>query len=105
MEVDKIKIKAQERVRELKEFYQHLFVYLIINVVFTFLSNYFNIVIKIYGDLKISNKFTENGFEYYSLWGIWGVVLLIDAFRVFGIRRFLGKDWEERKIKELINKE
>ncbi|WP_093668306.1 2TM domain-containing protein [Tenacibaculum sp. MAR_2009_124] len=79
--------------------------YVIINIVFMFLSNYFNIVIKIYGDLKISNRFTENGFEHYTLWGIWGVVLIIDAFRVFGLSKFLGKEWEERKIKELINKD
>lgn len=34
----------------------------------------------------------------------WGIGLLIHAFSVFGTKMFL-KDWEEKKIKELMEKD
>ncbi|SEE44615.1 2TM domain-containing protein [Tenacibaculum sp. MAR_2010_89] len=104
METDNKRIKAEQRVKELKEFYKHLSAYLIVNLAFTFISNYFDVVVRVFDGLRVSNKFTENGFEHYPLWGIWGVILIIDVFRVFGFRKLFGKNWEEEKIKEFINK-
>lgn len=95
------RIKAEERVQELKEFYKHLILFVIINVLFTFICQYFNAKIRVFGDLIISNKITDNGFEYYPLWG---VILLIDAFKVFVFKGTFAKNWEERKIQEYIHK-
>ncbi|CAM1357928.1 conserved hypothetical protein [Tenacibaculum sediminilitoris] len=103
MNVDNKRLKAELRVQEIKDFYKHVITYIIVNLFFTLLSNYFNIMIRIYDDIKISNKVTDNGFEHYSLWGIWGIILIIDAFKVFGFRKLFGKDWEENKIKEFTN--
>lgn len=104
-EIDKNRIKAESRVKELKKFYDHIAAYLIINFVFTLISNYYDIVVHIYGDFRISNKITTQGFDYYPLWIIWGVFLAMDAFRIFGFVKLFGRKWEEKKLKEFINKE
>ncbi|WP_435264262.1 2TM domain-containing protein [Tenacibaculum sp. nBUS_03] len=78
--------------------------YLIVNLAFIFISNYFDIVVRIFDGLRVSNKFAENGTDHYPLWGIWGVFLVLDVFRVFGFKKLFGNKWEEDKIKEFINK-
>ena len=41
---------------------------------------------------------------YFSMFG-WGIGLCFHAMEAFGYNPFLGKDWEERKIKELLEKD
>ena len=80
--------RAKERVEKIKSFYSHLFVYIIVNLV-----------------LFIINMLTAPDalWFYWPLLG-WGIGLLIHAFSVFGTKRIL-KDWEERKIIELMEKD
>jgi hypothetical protein len=35
----------------------------------------------------------------------WGIGLAFHAFWLFGTNRFFGKDWEERQIKKILEKE
>jgi hypothetical protein len=35
----------------------------------------------------------------------WGIGVFFHWYSVFGINFFLGKGWEEKKIKELMDKE
>lgn len=80
--------RAKERVEEIKSFYSHLFIYIIVNLA-----------------LFIINMLTSphSLWFYWPLFG-WGIGLLIHAFSVFGTKRFL-QDWEEKKIKELMEKD
>ena len=41
----------------------------------------------------------------HSVWFIWGIVLAIHAYSVFKDDWSFGKDWEDRKIKEIMDKE
>ena len=42
----------------------------------------------------------------FFVWGSWGIGITVHALVVFGSFSFLvGKNWEERKIKELIEKD
>ena len=41
---------------------------------------------------------------FWSLLG-WGIGLFIHAALVFKFLTFIGKDWEERKIKEFMEEE
>ncbi|WP_336701916.1 2TM domain-containing protein [Chryseobacterium indologenes] len=77
--------KASRRVKELKEFYGNLTSYCI---VIPFLA--------------ILNLMTAPGYLWF-LWPAlgWGIGIAFHAISVFGI----GKSWEERKIKELMEKE
>lgn len=80
--------KAQKRVKKLKGFYHHLIMYLIANV--------FLVVLNLY----------QNPNNLWCLWVIfgWGIGLAVNAISVFVPDIFFGKQWEERKIKELMDK-
>jgi len=41
---------------------------------------------------------------FWPLFG-WGIAVFIHGFTVFGAKKMLGKDWEERKIKEMLEKD
>lgn len=77
--------KASRRVKDLKEFYGNLTSY---GIVIPFLA--------------ILNLVTAPGYLWF-LWPAlgWGVGIAFHAISVFGI----GKSWEEKKIKELMEKE
>ncbi|CAN5361471.1 histidine kinase [soil metagenome] len=77
--------KAKERVKEIKEFYGNLISYCIV-IPFLIFINYYT--------------FWRFQWFWFPLFG-WGLALSIHAFSVFGY----GQNWEERKIRELMEKE
>jgi hypothetical protein len=81
--------RARKRVEELKSFYSHLLVYLAVNA-----------------GLFLLNIITspKHLWFYWPLIG-WGIGLTIHGLSVFGTQNLLGKDWEEKKIRELMEKE
>lgn len=85
---------AKKRVRDLKGFYTHLLVYVVINL--------FIIAVQIKGEPFW--KALGQPETYYTPF-FWGIGLIAHALNVFGPPFFLGSDWEERKIKELMEKE
>lgn len=89
---------AQKKVKSIKGFYIHFTVYFFVNM---FLS------IQIYLSAKHSlNPELENEFwrwESFSTALFWGIGILAHGASVFWSN--YGKNWEERKIKELMEKE
>ncbi len=90
MEFDKNKLdarylRAQKRVKEIKEFYTHLVCYIVI-IPFLVVVNYLT-----YWEFK---------WFWFSAIG-WGIGLSIHAFMTFGV----PSDWEDRKIKEFMEKD
>ncbi|MGE4346272.1 MAG: 2TM domain-containing protein [Flavobacteriaceae bacterium] len=85
---------ASKKVKKLKGFYSHLIIYIVINTIIL-IANYqfWN---------KSGNFFSWNNLSTAFFWGIG---LVAHGFSVFGANIFLGKDWEEKKIKELMNKD
>ncbi|GHC53263.1 2TM domain-containing protein [Ulvibacter litoralis] len=82
--------KAKKQVREIKKFYTTLMMYLI------FISG-----------LAMLNYYT-NEFRYpWFLWAAfgWGIGLFFQGVKAFQWNPFYGKDWEERKIKEFMDKD
>ena len=79
--------EAKKRVEEIKGFYSHLISYIVVNAV-----------------LVVINLLTSPEYLWF-IWPMigWGLGLVIHAFFVFG--NLLGKDWEERKIKEIMEKD
>ena len=92
-------LQAKKRVDELKKFYVHLIVFIIIN---TFISSR-----KIIKNIDNGETFSEAFFDFttFSFWFFWGIGLVFHAFKVFGVNGFLGKEWEARKIKEELDKQ
>ena len=79
--------KAKRRVEEIRGFYIHLVVYVLVNA-FLFL-------------LDITTSPNVLWF-YWVLLG-WGIGLVVHAAYVFGFGPWLGPDWEEKKIEETMD--
>jgi len=90
--------RAQKRVSEIKKFYKHLGTYLLIN--FLFIGR------RIYRDITFGDSFLEafTDINNYSFFFLWGVFLILHAAKEFGFPNLFNKEWEERKIKEYMNK-
>ena len=83
---------AQDRVRKITRFYKHCLVYLVVNLIFLII-NY----------QSYSSDFFS--FHNFSTAFFWGIGLMFHALGVFGPNVFFGKNWEQRKIKELMEKD
>ena len=81
-------IRAKRTVEKLKEFYANLIAYL---VVIPFL---------IFVNLQVSPGFH---WFWFPMLG-WGIGVLFHGFSVYNNNIFFGKEWEERKIKEYMDK-
>ncbi|SDR97581.1 2TM domain-containing protein [Winogradskyella sediminis] len=100
MDSNKFKLrKAKNKVEKLKRFYTHLAVYVVINTVIT--------AVKVMSGMNNGETFKDAFFDFSTLmsWMVWGMVLLIHAFAVFGLPRIIGDDWEERKIQQFMDEE
>jgi hypothetical protein len=92
-------IRAQKRVKEMKGFYWHLFWYLAVNIFLTFgttIGAFF-----MTGDLDFKNLHFGN----FAVWFFWGIGLVAHWLNVFGKNIVFSRDWEERKIKEFMEKD
>lgn len=82
--------RARARVAALRKFYGKLGSFLLFGILFLGFNYY------------------SNGLRYpWFLWivGFWGLGIVIEAFKLFGTDLFLGKNWEQRKIQEQMEKE
>lgn len=96
---DKKLLKAKLKVEELKKFYEHVVAYVLVNL---FLAFVWNFSFKLFGNFIVSNQFDGGNFTHIPIWLIWGVFLLLHAFKTFGFLNLFGSDWEERKIEEYM---
>lgn len=82
--------RAKARVEEIRAFYNHLMIFIIVNIGLAYLNYYQN----------------EWDFAWFLFpLGGWGIGLLGHALGTFSANPFTGKNWEERKIQELMEKE
>ncbi len=80
---------AKKKVKDIKGFYVHLIVYLFINTAIIAVNSY--------------KDWEELGEIWtYSTAFFWGIGLLAHWVSVFGPNVLFGKDWEEKKIQELM---
>ncbi len=92
---DEIKYQeAIKRVKKLKGFYTHTIVYILVNILIFFLN---------VNNLEQGESYFQ--FKNFMTAFFWGIGLLAHALSTFLPYFILGKDWEERKIKEFMEKE
>ena len=82
--------EAKKRVEELKDFYRNLLTYVGVNIL-----------------LIIINLLTSPGsLWFYWVTIFWGIAIVLHASKVLIFKgKFLGKEWEEKKIKEIMGQE
>ena len=83
--------RARERVNEIRSFYSHLTIYLFVM-----------------GGLAALNYYQNEWNRIWFLWAAfgWGIGITAHGLNAFQVRNlFLGKDWEEKKIKEIMDRE
>ena len=86
--------RAEKRVKRIKGFYTHAIVYVVINIMLVI--------------VKIQNLDSRESFlqwQNFTTLFFWGIGLLAHGLSIFTPNFMLGKDWEERKIKELMEKD
>lgn len=81
--------KARKRVEEIKGFYGNLIAYILVNI-----------------GLMVINLLTSPAYLWF-FWPMlgWGIGVVFHGLKVFNYMPFFGKDWEEKKIKEFMDKE
>ena len=84
-EEKKAYIKATKRVKKLKDFYSHILAYIVLTPIWIYI-NYIT-----YWDFK---------WFWFAVVAM-GISVIIHAFVVFGY----NNDWEERKLKEFMEKD
>ncbi|GLB50229.1 2TM domain-containing protein [Neptunitalea lumnitzerae] len=87
-------VRAKTRVQKIKAFYVHLSVYVIINIFLLALIVFSGGGIKVLGE-----------FNTWSTAFFWGIGVAFHAFGVFGKQVMFNKEWEDRKMKEFLDKE
>lgn len=80
-------VRAVERVEKMKEFYQNLVTYLVMIPVF------------IYINLRFVPDFHWFWFPIFG----WGIGVVFHGLEAYNYSIFMGKDWESKKIKELMD--
>ncbi|MEK8180155.1 2TM domain-containing protein [Flavobacterium buctense] len=91
--LDEIKYQeAVKRVQKIKGFYSHLAVYVLISLFIV---------------VKKTQKIDEGETIWHAFYVpfFWGIGVIIHALNVFDKLSFLGYNWEEKKIREYMEKE
>lgn len=93
------KVRAKKRVEELKGFYIHLMVYLLVNIMISTVI----VVSQVYeGESLIAAIWN---FGVFSTWLFWGIGIFFHAIKVFSFNPFFNKEWEERQIQKYIDQD
>ena len=84
--------EAQKQVKKIKGFYTHLIVFILVNI---------------YVIIKKTQHIDEGEtiWHAFKLAFFWGIGLVFHGLKTFDIIPYFGKNWEERKIKEMMDKE
>ncbi|KQT22225.1 histidine kinase [Chryseobacterium sp. Leaf404] len=85
--------QAKKQVDRLRGFYGHLFSYIAVNILIVFIN---------YNNLNPGESYFQ--FKNFITATFWGIGLLIHALFVFFPRFSFFRNWEEKKIKELMEK-
>lgn len=92
---DNIKyLEARKRVKRLKGFYTHVAIYVLVNLLIVFIN---------YQDLKPGESYFQPK-NFMTLF-FWGIGLIAHGLSIFVPQFILGRNWEERKIRQLMDKE
>lgn len=92
-------IAAYRKVKRIKGFYTHLKIYIIVNVIIIVASTNRGIFTE---GIQASGLLE---WHTYSTALFWGIGLVAHGLSVFGSNILFSEDWEQKKIKEFMEKD
>ena len=87
-------IRAKKKLDKLKGFYWHLAAYIIVNIFLISMAS---------SNLHEDESFWQ--FKTFATAIFWGIGLAFHAMGTFGPDLLFGKNWEEKKMNEFMNKD
>ncbi|MDN7011739.1 2TM domain-containing protein [Methanoculleus sp. FWC-SCC3] len=81
--------RARRRVKKIRDFYEHLVLYIAVNLI-------------LFG---INMLFSPDSLWFYWVTFFWGIGVVLHGFGVYVEGRIFGRDWEEKKIREFLERE
>lgn len=97
-QTDKL-IRAKKQVDELKGFYIHLMVFILVNIFISAVT----IIARVNGGESLGEAFFS--FGSFSTAIFWGIGLGFHAAKVYNFSPLFSKNWEERQIQKYIEKD
>jgi hypothetical protein len=88
-------IYIRRRVKRLAEFYRHLAMYVMGMTIFWIVS------------LVFAKEWPRDWWRWWTLWPTigWGLAVLAHGLSVLPSYGFFSLDWEEKKVRQLMNKQ
>ena len=93
------KERAKKCVEELKGFYKHLMVYIMVNIMITTVI----VVSQMYNGGSFIDALWN--FGSFSTWFFWGIGVFFHGLKVFSFNPFFNKNWEERQIQKYMEED
>ena len=85
---------VKERVHKLKQFYTHLFIY-VIGVAVYVAKTYFDVPLNFW-PIRFINEFVM---------GVWTFFLVMQAMQLYLTQKVFGNQWEQKRIQKIMEKE
>ncbi|WP_047415741.1 2TM domain-containing protein [Cellulophaga sp. Hel_I_12] len=91
--------RAKARIAQLRGFYIHAAVYVIINTLL--------ILIKIMNNIENGESFAQAFFDFSTFITpfFWGIGLLVHGLKISRVNPFFSKEWEARQIKKYVDQD
>jgi len=91
--------RAKKKVEELKGFYIHLTVYVLVNIMISTVI----IVAQVNDGESIAAAIFN--FGTFSTWLFWGIGVFFHAIKVFQYNPFFNNKWEEKQIQKFMEQD
>ncbi|CAM4228222.1 2TM domain-containing protein [Zobellia nedashkovskayae] len=90
-------VRAKKRIEQLKGFYIHLVVFVLVNIMI--------ITGAVIGNMNNGESFVDSFFNFntFSTFIFWGIGVIFHGFKVFSYNPFFSKAWEERQIQKYMD--
>ncbi|QBA64488.1 2TM domain-containing protein [Muriicola soli] len=97
--------RAEKKVKDIKGFYRHLTIYLIVNAIIVIEG------LEGINFLELNTSDIDPSFVEWLVWNVfsvpllWGIVLLIHGLQVYSFHIPILKKWEAEQIRKMMEKE
>jgi len=91
--------RAKKKVEELKGFYIHFAVYVLVNIMIS--------TVIVVAQVSDGSSIVDSIFHFgtFSTWLFWGIGVFFHAAKVFQYNPFFNKNWEEKQIKKFMEQD